>query len=150
MTSNLIEPHTFVSFLTSVVRLLGAPSVNKGHTGSKSTVLRPVVRVSRRVLPTQSQSFHPVCAVPRLLSHPLPNRALSAPADRAVSVSRLPGHRREAGARGSLVRLVSGWERALPACGPHALPCKHLSQASILDLHSGALSVGKHFVNLYR
>uniref|UniRef100_A0A674K2W7 2-oxoglutarate and iron dependent oxygenase domain containing 3 n=1 Tax=Terrapene triunguis TaxID=2587831 RepID=A0A674K2W7_9SAUR len=25
-----------------------------------------------------------------------------------------------------------------------------LSQASILDLHSGALSVGKHFVNLYR
>ncbi|KAK2497705.1 hypothetical protein MC885_014953 [Smutsia gigantea] len=26
----------------------------------------------------------------------------------------------------------------------------HLFQASILDLHSGALSVGKHFVNLYR
>lgn len=25
-----------------------------------------------------------------------------------------------------------------------------LSQASILDLHSGALSLGKHFVNLYR
>lgn len=25
-----------------------------------------------------------------------------------------------------------------------------LFQASILDLHSGALSVGKHFVNLYR
>lgn len=28
--------------------------------------------------------------------------------------------------------------------------CAHLFQASILDLHSGALSVGKHFVNLYR
>lgn len=29
-------------------------------------------------------------------------------------------------------------------------PCQRLFQASILDLHSGALSVGKHFVNLYR
>lgn len=30
------------------------------------------------------------------------------------------------------------------------LASPHLFQASILDLHSGALSMGKHFVNLYR
>ncbi|XP_054987337.1 2-oxoglutarate and iron-dependent oxygenase domain-containing protein 3 isoform X2 [Sorex araneus] len=44
--------------------------------------------------------------------------------------------------------LRRGWpweDLTVGRCGP-----AHVLQASILDLHSGALSVGKHFVNLYR
>lgn len=58
-----------------------------------------------------------------------------------------------------LVDLGSAWAGLRPrrmapppvaTTWPHARLCQRVSQASILDLHSGALSVGKHFVNLYR
>ncbi|XP_055971434.1 2-oxoglutarate and iron-dependent oxygenase domain-containing protein 3 isoform X2 [Sorex fumeus] len=46
----------------------------------------------------------------------------------------------------ALLRRDWPWEDlTVGPCGP-----AHVLQASILDLHSGALSVGKHFVNLYR
>lgn len=46
-----------------------------------------------------------------------------------------------------LASLSGRCEVSLALEGVRASP---VLQASILDLHSGALSVGKHFVNLYR
>lgn len=44
----------------------------------------------------------------------------------------------------------SGGGMGTAHCPASPSSLRRLFQASILDLHSGALSVGKHFVNLYR
>lgn len=42
------------------------------------------------------------------------------------------------------------WYQLFVSCSPTSSLSFHPLQASILDLHSGALSMGQQFVNIYR